>query len=678
VSQFESQFEADLYAARREKLAQIAALGQPSYPNSFAFTHTLTKTAADIPALLPLGLHPDGTSQSGTPKSAEDLDAEHLTAAIAGRIIAIRLQGKAGFATLLQNGARLQIYVRKDDVGEDLFNLYKLLDLGDHIGVRGTLMRTRTGELTLKAANTPNGPNAGPAITFLAKALLPLPDKYSGLGDIELRYRRRYLDLFTDTGDTPEPIEPVATDTNTPTTDLSSQPERSTPNLSSRPEAEGRSGEIPALPSQDSQTPTTEQDSKGHGFSRAISEAKESGALAPEEPTLTRQPARLPARAVFVKRAAILRAIRRFFDTRGYLEVETPMLHTIAGGAAARPFTTHHNALDIPLNLRIAPELYLKRLVVGGLDRVYEINRNFRNEGVSTQHNPEFTMLEFYQAYANYENLMDLTEELVKYVAIEVNGTTKTRFPLSGAITADGTGIIEIDLGSWKRFTMRGAIIHHWSPAFGAAPILQDFVDATALKNWLHKILTTPVERPMEMYGFPGGDPGQYIRQVQEALRSSYANLLKGDPYGKSIAAIFEAIVERFLVEPTIIYDFPLAVSPLSKIKPDEPDWVERFEFYIGGFEVGNAFSELNDPDDQLRRFEAQLEDRKRGDDEAMAEVDEDYVRALGYGLPPTAGEGIGIDRLTMILTGSRSIRDVILFPLMRPQKPTPEADPTK
>ena len=683
MSQFESQFEADLYAARREKLAQIAALGQPSYPNSFAFTHTLTKTAADIPALLPLGLHPDGT-----PKTAEDLDAEHTAApvsyAVAGRIVAIRLQGKAGFATLLQNGARLQIYVRKDDVGEDLFNLYKLLDLGDHIGVRGTLMRTRTGELTLKAANQPDGPNAGPAITFLAKALLPLPDKYSGLGDIELRYRRRYLDLFTDTGDTPEPTKSTTAE---PTTDLSS-----------RPEAEGRSGEIPALPSQDSQTPTTEQDSKGHGFSRAISEAKESGALAPEETTLTRQPARLPARAVFVKRAAILRSIRRFFDTRGYLEVETPMLHTIAGGAAARPFTTHHNALDIPLNLRIAPELYLKRLVVGGLDRVYEINRNFRNEGVSTQHNPEFTMLEFYQAYANYHDLMQLTQDLITTVAQEVNGTTLTTF--------NGT---EIDLSKWTKLSMRDAILKFWPEGFGAPPTSEDFASEGAFGEFLGnalrelheeypQILTPTAEVTgvdVERHKFRRGLLTMFNvqRLLLQADRTEVTNvLLKGlglpeikdpvltkpQPVGKAIAGIFEILAEPHLIQPTIIYDFPLAVSPLSKIKPDEPEWVERFEFYIGGFEVGNAFSELNDPDDQLRRFQSQLEDRKRGDVEAMAEVDEDYVRALGYGLPPTAGEGIGIDRLTMILTGSRSIRDVILFPLMRPHKPTPEADPTE
>jgi lysyl-tRNA synthetase class 2 len=632
VSQFESQFEADLYRARREKLAQIAALGQPSYPNSFAFTHTLTQTAADIPALLPLGLHPDGT-----PKTAEDLEAEHLTAAIAGRIVAIRLQGKAGFATLLQNGARLQIYVRKDDVGEDLFNLYKLLDLGDHIGVRGYLMRTRTGELTLKGANLSDGP----AITFLAKALLPLPDKYSGLGDIELRYRRRYLDLFTDTGDTAEtPTDPGA------------------PRLDSETWVE------PPQPS--------------------------------AEPQLTRQ----PAREVFVKRAAILRSIRRFFDTRGYLEVETPMLHTIAGGAAARPFTTHHNALDIPLNLRIAPELYLKRLVVGGLDRVYEINRNFRNEGVSTQHNPEFTMLEFYQAYANYEHLMDLTQELITTVAKEVNGTTIARFTLPKGPRAGE--IVELDLAQWQKLSMRDAIKKFWKAAkdelFTDRQLLlealqreheavvaesnrlrQEAIDLNA-KLDAHDQFSS--DTPPPMYEEDKKTAWSCVRnsvrlaKFAEGLKELAEGLDAGVPIGKTISGTFELFSEPHLIPPTIIYDFPLAVSPLSKIKPDEPDWVERFEFYIGGFEVGNAFSELNDPDDQLRRFEAQLEDRKRGDDEAMAEVDEDYVRALGYGLPPTAGEGIGIDRLTMILTGSRSIRDVILFPLMRPQKPTSTEEP--
>jgi lysyl-tRNA synthetase, class II len=647
LSQFESQFEADLYRARREKLAQIAALGQPSYPNSFAFTHTLTKTAADIPALLPLGLHPDGTPQSGTPKTAEDLDAEHAAAhvsfAVAGRIVAIRLQGKAGFATLLQNGARLQIYVRKDDVGEDLFNLYKLLDLGDHIGVRGHLMRTRTGELTLKAASIPNGPNAGPALTFLAKALLPLPDKYSGLGDIELRYRRRYLDLFTDTGDTTEPTtaEPSATNI-----------------LPEQGIGEKGIGE---------KNPNTRND--------ASSTPSISYPLSPIPCTSTRQ----PARDVFVKRAAILRAIRHFFDTRGYLEVETPMLHTIAGGAAARPFTTHHNALDIPLNLRIAPELYLKRLVVGGLDRVYEINRNFRNEGVSTQHNPEFTMLEFYQAYANYHDLMQLTQDLITTVAQEVNGSTLTNF--------NGT---EIDLSNWTKLSMREAIIKFWPEEAGDAPSIEAFATLNSFSMSLAEVIgpmgSAVQALPVSPYRTQRWRTIAELRNAHDNILATYALLysspeeshgaISANALGKAIAAVFEAVAEEHLIQPTIIYDFPLAVSPLSKIKPDEPDWVERFEFYIGGFEVGNAFSELNDPDDQLRRFEAQLEDRKRGDVEAMAEVDEDYVRALGYGLPPTAGEGIGIDRLTMILTGSRSIRDVILFPLMRPHKPTPTDEP--
>jgi lysyl-tRNA synthetase, class II len=503
---FESEFERSLFALRQEKLQQIAALGHAAYPNHY-------RTTLEIPALR-------ARFDSWT---AEQLEAERTQVSVAGRIMAIRAQGKAGFAQLQQGGERLQIYVRLDAVGEQAFQLYKLLDLGDHIGVAGYLFRTRTGELTVHVDT----------ITFLTKSMLALPEKYHGLEDVELRYRQRYLDLFINTD----------------------------------------------------------------------------------------------VRAVFVKRAQILRAVRSFFDERGYMEVETPMMQSIAGGAMARPFTTHHNALDIPLFLRIAPELYLKRLVVGGLDRVYEINRNFRNEGVSTQHNPEFTMLEFYQAYANYHDLMNLTEELVKFVAMEVNGTLTTEF--------NGT---TIDLAQWKRYSMREAIAAFWPSNAGAVPTLASF----ATEASVHELIARARAAGMQV-----------------AMQT-------GEPVGKTIASLFEAVAEEHLIQPTIIYDFPLAVSPLSKVKPDEPDWVERFEFYIGGFELGNAFSELNDPVDQERRFRQQLAERERGDEEAH-QPDEDYVRALAYGLPPTAGEGIGIDRLTMILTGARSIRDVILFPLMRP-----------
>jgi len=596
LSQYESPFEKDLYQLRREKLAQIAALAQKAdptltdaaakYPNSFRFTHT-------IPEILPLGL-----DAAGEPKSAETLETEHIAAAIAGRILAIRVQGKAGFATLQQGGERLQIYVRKDDVGDDLFELYKLLDLGDHIGVRGTLMRTRTGELTLKAQG----------ITFLTKAMLALPDKWSGLEDVETRYRQRYVDLIVNSGHNPKSTQ------------------ENSVILSGARSAESKDPDAAGSPTTSATISTTE---------------------APN------------VRATFVKRAAILRSIRSFFDARGYLEVETPMLHTIAGGAAARPFSTHHNALDIPLSLRIAPELYLKRLVVGGLDRVYEINRNFRNEGVSTQHNPEFTMLEFYQAYANYHDLMDLTEELIKFVANEVNGTTKTTF-----------NDVEIDLSKWTKLSMRQAIIRDWPPV-SEPPTESDLSSHDSLMTWLGSWQTRPSATPMQMKN-PGYAPAQYLHEVEDCLRVSLQALKSGGLYGKEVSNIFEAVCEPYLVEPTIIYDFPLAVSPLSKVKPDEPDWVERFEFYIGGFEVGNAFSELNDPDDQRARFLAQVADK---DPESMAEVDEDYVRALGIGLPPTAGEGIGIDRLTMILTGSKSIRDVILFPLMRPHTPPPTPD---
>jgi lysyl-tRNA synthetase, class II len=556
---YESQFEEKLYNERREKLRQIAALGQKSglsyavatYPNSYAVTHTVAE-------LLPLGKHADGSD-----KSAEELNAEYCAkrllgekaeVSIAGRIMAIRVQGKAGFAQLQQAGQRMQIYVRKDDVGEDGFALYKLLDLGDHIGARGFLFRTRTGELTVHVT----------ALTFLAKAMLALPDKFHGLEDTELRYRQRYVDLF---------VNP-------------------------------------------------------------------------------------DVREVFVKRAAILRAMRKFFDARGYLEVETPMMQTIAGGAAAKPFKTHHNALDLDLSLRIAPELYLKRLVVGGMDRVYEINRNFRNEGISTQHNPEFTMLEFYQAYSNYHDLMDLTQELVAFVAQEVNGTTITNF--------DGN---EIDLSKWTKLSMREAIIKFWPPEIEPRPTMDSFESRSSFQSLLNEaVKSSPtivdVDRRTE------------FDRIVNSLNFARIELMareEDDPLGKIIAEVFETIAEERLQQPTIIYDFPLAVSPLSKIKPDEPDWVERFEFYIGGFEIGNAFSELNDPDDQRRRFEAQLLERERGDDEAHA-MDEDYVRALGYGLPPTAGEGVGIDRLTMVLTGAKSIRDVILFPLLRPQTAKPDA----
>jgi lysyl-tRNA synthetase class 2 len=618
VSQYESQFEKDLYQLRRDKLAQIAAIvraanpaitdSEAKYPNTFAFTSTLPELRA-----------------IGDPLSTEDLADMHVEAAIAGRIMAIRVQGKAGFAQIQQHGQRLQIYVRKDDVGEALFNLYKLLDLGDHIGVRGYLMRTRTGELTHHAAPiTLPGHEDQPAITLLAKAMLALPDKYHGLEDIELRYRQRYVDLIVNSC-TREPSTPSSE--RTPTNAV-------IPSAARSAESKDTEGARP---------PTT------------------------ANPISNTAPAPPNVRETFIKRAHILRSIRHFFDARGYLEVETPMLHTVAGGAAARPFKTHHNALDIPLSLRIAPELYLKRLVVGGFDRVYEINRNFRNEGVSTQHNPEFTMLEFYQAYANYHDLMKLTQDLIIHVAHDVNGTTITNF--------NGN---EIDLSKWTKLSMREAIIKFWRPSFQNAPSSADFLDKRAFIDLLTRAMQGAQSEVQAVESIADLEARTSARKIAfdrlEAIQKTRrALLIDGGELGKSIADLFELLAEPHLIQPTIIYDFPLAVSPLSKTKPDEPDWVERFEFYIGGFEVGNAFSELNDPDDQRRRFEDQLKEKERGDDEAHA-MDEDYVRALGYGLPPTAGEGIGIDRLTMILTGSRSIRDVILFPLMRPQtKPATE-----
>jgi lysyl-tRNA synthetase class 2 len=370
----------------------------------------------------------------------------------------------------------------------------------------------------------------------------------------------------------------------------------------------------------------------------------------------------------------VLRAIRKFFDDRGYLEVETPMMQQIAGGAAARPFKTHHNALDEELFLRIAPELYLKRLVVGGLDRVYEINRDFRNEGVSTQHNPEFTMLEFYQAYANYHDLMQLTEELIAYVALEVNGTTILP---SGEKDENGNALPRldpegkpIDFGEWQRLTMKKAIAESLLARLDISTTSEDFENLVGISGLIDRISRSPrLTQGFQFESLPEflQQPQRKIEHTQLALALALKEQLSRNqiPLGKAIYTLFETFSEPFLVQPTIIYDYPTVVSPLSKQKPDDPEHVERFEFFAGGFELGNAFSELNDPVEQHKRFEDQLAEKNRGDDEAHA-MDEDYVRALAYGLPPTGGEGIGVDRLVMLLTGSRSIRDVILFPLMR------------
>jgi lysyl-tRNA synthetase class 2 len=520
----------NIYQIRREKLAKIEALGQRAYPHEYRFTHTIPQILAEYSS-----------------KSGEELEGTHVEVRAAGRIMAIRLMGKAGFAHLQQGGQRLQIYVKKDEVGEQGFELWKLLDIGDHIGVAGYLFRTRTGELSVHAKE----------LTFLSKDLLPLPEKWHGLTDVETRYRQRYVDLF----------------------------------------------------------------------------------MNPE------------VRETFVKRSRVVSAMRRFFESKNFVEVETPMMHPIAGGATARPFVTHHNTLDVKLFLRIAPELYLKRLIVGGLDRVFEINRNFRNEGIDRMHNPEFTMLEFYQAYANYKDLMDLTEEMFRAVAQEVNGSTVAPF-----------GDDQIDFGNFQRLTMREAVIKYWPQIAAPAPTMNDLRDKVALKAAVDRLnaaithghgeATIPAAAHMNGVG------------VEEFEKVKY-----DDDIGRTIVALFESVAERKLIQPTMIYDFPKSVSPLSKSKPDEPDWVERFEVFIAGMELGNAFSELNDPEDQLSRFEDQVRARQQGDEEAMAEVDYDYVRALSYGMPPTGGMGVGIDRLVMILTNSRTIRDVLLFPQMRPEK---------
>jgi lysyl-tRNA synthetase, class II len=531
----------NIYKLRLEKLKQIEALGQRVYPTKYEFTHT-------IPAIL--------AEYSG--KSAEELEASRVNVRVAGRIMAIRLMGKAGFAHLQQNGQKLQIYVKKDAVGEKGFELYKLLDLGDHIGASGYLFRTRTGELSVHVEE----------ITFLSKDLLPLPEKWHGLTDVELRYRQRYVDLV----------------------------------------------------------------------------------MNPE------------VREVFLKRSKLIQSMRRFLDAQGFVEVETPMMHPVAGGAVAKPFVTHHNTLDMDLYLRIAPELYLKRLTVGGLDRVYEINRSFRNEGLGWRWNPEFTMLEFYQAYTDYRGVMDLTQKLIEQAAIDVNGTTKSKW---------GEDEIDWHSDNWQRLTMREAIIKYWPDGCGDAPSMAEFSELTSFVKRL-RLAEDSARETVEASSGEGAVERRKDVYAREIFFKGLAGFLERntDGIGKVVATLFEAVAEEHLVQPTIIYEFPTAVSPLSKQKPDEPDWTERWEIFAGKMEISNGFSELNDPEDQRRRFEQQLKERERGDEEAH-QMDEDYIRALSYGMPPAGGVGVGVDRLIMLLTNSHTIRDVILFPLLRPERPS-------
>ena len=495
--------EDDLIAQRRANLEELVRLGVSPYPSRFERSHDVS----------------DVVEEHGA-KTGEALEAEAIEVRTAGRVMSLRSFGKANFLVLSDGRSRLQVYVRKDSMSARDFAVFGTLDYGDFVGVGGRLFRTRTGELTIWASQ----------LEFLAKCFLPLPEKWHGLQDVELRYRQRYLDLIV----TPE------------------------------------------------------------------------------------------SRRVFEVRSRVIAAIRTWLNRRGFLEVETPMMQPLAGGALARPFVTHHNALDIPLFLRIAPELYLKRLVVGGMERVYEINRNFRNEGISTQHNPEFTMLEYYEAYADCQKVMADIEALVSDVARDAAGVEEVEF----------NGQCISLRPPFPRLSLRRAAAERASARLGES------VTEAALRV------------------------RESAAQVAQRL---HVEVAAGDGPGKIATSIFEHLWEASLVQPTYVTDFPTEVSPLAKQRPDDPETTERFELYIGGFEVSNGFSELNDPAEQRRRFEAQLRQRRAGDAEAH-EMDEDYIRALEFGLPPTGGVGLGIDRLVMLLTGRPSIRDVILFPLMRPR----------
>ena len=484
---------------RKQKLAALKDQGVNVYPNDFSPSHTaaaiLTRFANS---------------------TAEELEQQQEQFAVAGRIMSLRHFGKAAFFHIQDRSEQIQAYVRQGDSPQEAVTLLKeSLDVGDYVGVTGSVFRTRTGELTLKTT----------ALQLLSKSLRPLPEKWHGLQDIEVRYRQRYLDLI---------VNPQV-------------------------------------------------------------------------------------RTAFQKRAKLIQLLRQFFIGRDYLEVETPVMQSIAGGALARPFVTHHNTLDIDLYLRIAPELFLKRLIVGGTERVFELGRMFRNEGMSTKHNPEYTMLEFYQAYATYEHLMTLTEELFAFLAQEINGSLQLTY-----------GDHEIDLTPpWRRLGMKEAVCEY--AGFSAEDVENEETVRAKAREW-------------------------------GVLPHATA------PLGKVLEELFGAVVEPHLIQPTFVVSYPVEVSPLARRNDKDPRFVDRFELYIAGRELANAFSELNDPEDQMQRFLEQLREREAGDQEAHA-LDEDYVRALEYGMPPTAGEGIGIDRLVMLFTNSPSIRDVILFPQMRPEQ---------
>ena len=655
----------DQTRARLSHLEEIKALVGNAYPNKFQRTNlaggtegedTITSIADRETIKRIVGGEKfaeafdslASKAKEGSRPAPEELEPVNaklndITVRVSGRLATPpRVMGKAAFVHLSDGKERLQIYVRKqeavalsNDTGREVeevesgWKLFQLLDHGDFVGVEGFLFVTKTGELSVHVRE----------LQFLSKALLPMPDKLHGISDPEIRQRRRYADLIAS-----------------------------------------------------SLKVKTEEEEKQEG--------KE------DEPGASRQP-ELSTREVFERRARLIREMRRYLDEHGYIEVETPMLSPIASGAAARPFETFHKALGIPLYLRIAPELYLKRLLVGGFERVYELNRNFRNEGISTRHNPEFTMLEFYTAYKDVNWMMDFCEEMLR--------TTIETVLSEAHVTFEGEAI---DFSRFTKLTMKQAIQHYWLPRLNTLTNesfeiswLDDPVRVAALLDVVAVIIKSsqPIFRVIKhkeggeaessFTQFDPTDPDiqeallseearQYsfssiptLQIPQEAIEINWKSALSDwaerenearEGFGKKLVELFELVAEKSLRQPTFIYDFPKAVSPLSKASPDNPAVAERFELYVAGMEVANGFSELNDPAEQLERFEDQTRQRESGDEEAMR-MDEDYVRALSYGMPPAAGIGIGIDRLTMLLTNRRSIRDVILFPHMRPQKATEE-----